>query len=261
MHNLAFDLETEGLAIPEQYTRAGAASTDLHLLGAFRLSYRGVPVQLGARTQRFLALLAIQGRPTSRMAVAETLWPDVPARIAMGNLRTALHRLARRCPGVVVTVAGEIHLHQSVRVDYQVAARTAAPLFDRSRYATIEQLSAALRVDLANDLLSEWHDEEWLRPCQERWKQHRLHALEVLADRLTVAGWHGAAVDRALVAVQADPLRESANEVLIRAYLAEGNHVKADNQFVDYQHMLHTELGVRPSPRLGQLLEQSRSKS
>jgi DNA-binding SARP family transcriptional activator len=54
--------------------------------------------------------------------------------------------------------------------------------------------------------------------------------------------------------VRAEPLRESAQAALIRAFLSEGNPSEAVRQFESYRRLLATELGLRPSARIRSLL-------
>ena len=59
-----------------------------------------------------------------------------------------------------------------------------------------------------------------------------------------------------MVAVTAEPLRESAQRVLIQAHLAEGNWVEGRRTFEAYRDVLDRELGVQPDPELAALLRQ-----
>lgn len=84
----------------------------------------------------------------------------------------------------------------------------------------------------------------------EAWRQFRLHALEALSARLSGEDCHARAVSAALTAVAADPLRESARSVLIRAHLAESNRSEALREFETYRQLLRRALGVEPTARL-----------
>ena len=66
------------------------------------------------------------------------------------------------------------------------------------------------------------------------------------------------ALQLALEAVRAEPLRETANATLMSVYLAEGNVSDAVHQYDVFREMLHKELGVEPSPRLAALLPRQR---
>ena len=88
---------------------------------------------------------------------------------------------------------------------------------------------------------------------RERLRHQRLHALESLAARLRRQGRHGAAVDAALAAVAAEPLRETAQRALVAAHLAEGNVIEAIRGYRRFAALLHDELGLRPSAQLDAL--------
>ena len=62
---------------------------------------------------------------------------------------------------------------------------------------------------------------------------------------MTGQGRGGEAIQAGLAAVAAEPLRESARRVLIRAYRAEGNVADAVRQFESFRTVLRDELGVR----------------
>jgi DNA-binding SARP family transcriptional activator len=89
---------------------------------------------------------------------------------------------------------------------------------------------------------------------RERFRQLRLYALESAAERLVAAGRLGQAIQAALMAVSEEPLRESAQRVLVRAHLARGNRGEAILQYRRYRQALHDELQVAPSPLFEQLI-------
>jgi DNA-binding SARP family transcriptional activator len=111
----------------------------------------------------------------------------------------------------------------------------------------------ALQANLHEDLLPDW-DEEWLADHRYRYRQLRIAALESLSAQLAGAGQHGAAVQAALSAVQADTLRDSAHEALIRACLAQGNRHQAYHHYTAYRRVLRDELGLEPPRSVSQLL-------
>jgi DNA-binding SARP family transcriptional activator len=121
-------------------------------------------------------------------------------------------------------------------------------------------LSPAAIVILSGDLLPGWYD-DWVLVEAEDWRQLRLHALEMLAGRLTAVGCWGQAADAARAAVRAEPLRESAHAALIGVHLAEGNQSEAVRQFTLYRELLHAELGLEPTPRLRCLVQDLQSQS
>jgi DNA-binding SARP family transcriptional activator len=76
------------------------------------------------------------------------------------------------------------------------------------------------------ELLPGWYD-DWVLLERERTRQRLLHALEALSREHRAAGRCAEAVEAALVAVNAEPLRESAHRELLESHLAEGNWVEA----------------------------------
>lgn len=106
---------------------------------------------------------------------------------------------------------------------------------------------------LTGDLLPDW-DEDWIIFERERLRQLRIHALESLCRKLSVAGHAGRAVDAGLAAVAAEPLRESAQRVLIAAHLHEGNVSEARRQYHHYRELVRDNLGIEPSEALRALV-------
>ncbi len=224
---------------------------ELHLLGGFRLLVGGELAQIGETGQRVLAAVACRGRQATRSQIAHVLWPDTTSERAHGNLRTALYRLNRRAPGVAHATSTYIQLAVGMRIDLEQSTRLANRILARGGDKAL--LNDALQANLRDDLLPDW-DEEWLADHQYRYRQLRITALESLSAHLASAGYHGAAVQAALVAVQADTLRDSAHEALIRASLAQGNRHEAYTHFTAYRRVLRDELGLEPPAALGRLL-------
>lgn len=178
-----------------------------------------------------------------------------PAAAALANLRALLWRLPPACQGFIVVSSHHLRLAADVAVDLHDAEAFARRLLDRSAPWDDADLGTAL-LELSRDLLPDWYDDDWVLVERERYHQLRLHALEALCDRLTAAGRYGEAVDAGLTAVRAEPLRESAHRVLIKAHIAEGNQGEASRQYESYRHLARDELGIEPSSRLRDLLPQ-----
>jgi DNA-binding SARP family transcriptional activator len=229
-------------------------ATELQLLGGFRLTVGGELVDVGRTGQRLLAVVAARGRQATRSQIAHALWPDTTSDRAHANLRTALYRLGRRAPGAVHATASYLQLSAGMQIDLEVTTRLAGRILAGEFGDAAEgRLADVLHANLYEDLLPDW-DDEWLTDHQYRHRQLRLTALEKLSVDLAAAGQHGAAVQAALAAVQADSLRDSAHESLIRACLAQGNRHEAYTHFTAYRRMLRDELGLDPPADLGRLL-------
>ena len=223
----------------------------LHVFGGPHLTYGGERREIPDGSKRLLVFVAIQRRPVDRRHLAGMLWPECGDARAAGNLRSALWRL--RCAELDVLDTGKraISVDPGVVVDVHEVFGWAMRL--GSDTARPEDLRVPDTWVDALDLLPGWYD-DWILAERERMRQVVLHALEALSLRLVAAGRLSEAVDAALLAVSAEPLRESAQCRLVEAHLAEGNLVEARRSYELYQNILGRELGVVPSERIGRLV-------
>jgi DNA-binding SARP family transcriptional activator len=143
-----------------------------------------------------------------------------------------------------------LYLDPEVSVDISQLSRWATRIIDGS--ADGSDIGPLELNPEALDMLPGW-DEEWVVPERERLRQRLLHGLESLVRQLISRGLFADAIEVAITAVGVEPLRESAQRVLIEAYLAEANVVEARRAYVAYQTMLAEELGVLPSIELSEL--------
>jgi DNA-binding SARP family transcriptional activator len=227
----------------------GDRAIELSLLGGFELKSNGRTVSVTQAAERLLAFLAIRARPMLRLYVAGTLWAESTEQHAIGNLRSALWRLGQSGHRLIEADADHLRLASFVHVDLYDVTERARKLLNGG--AAQEGDFRAIRP--AAELLPDHYD-EWVLIERERYRQLRMHALEILCVQLTAAGRHGEAVEAGLAAVSGEPLRESAHRVLIRAHLAEGNRCEAIRQFDRYRSVLQRELGLEPSPEIAALV-------
>ncbi|MEV4319020.1 BTAD domain-containing putative transcriptional regulator [Actinocrispum sp. NPDC049592] len=225
----------------------------LRLLKGFALTVGQRRVPISASAQRLLAFLALQDRPRTRSYVAGTLWPENTVSRASANLRSSLWRAMRAGHDVIEASAQEMSIAKHITVDIHDATTRAYRLLDTT-YSCDDILTADTRADLSADLLPDWSESEWVLIEQEQYHQLRLHALEAMSERLIEAGRHGEAVAAGLAVVRAEPLRESAHRVLVKAHLAAGNRGAALRQYEQCRRILRAELGLEPSQALKDLL-------
>jgi DNA-binding SARP family transcriptional activator len=226
------------------------SSPVVRVLGGLSLvsGERRLAVPPGSR--RLLAYLALRPVGVDRRCAAGVLWPTVDDGRAAGNLRSALWRLQSVDCRLVQAAQSGLALHDDVEVDLarleEWAGRVLAGTPDETDLAVDPGPIAEL------ELLPGWYD-DWVLGERDRLRQRLLHALEVMSGRLA-ADRPGEAVSAALVAVAAEPLRESAQRALIEAHIAHGNWGEAAHQFAAYRRLLADELGVEPHPALTGLL-------
>ncbi len=238
--------------MPADGTTRPTTHSTLQLLGGFHLLVDGKRVHLPRAEQRLLACLALADRPTARSRLAGRLWPDAAEPRAMARLRTAIWRL--RQPGRLLLNGSpdEVGLEATVVVDVQDLTELARRFLDAPLEATDDRLA---ELTDAGELLPEW-DDDWVTPHRERFRQIRLHALELIGVRLAEEGRYGRAVEVSLAVVADDPLRESAQRVLIRICLAEGNVHEAVARYRAYREIMREELGLEPSAQMEALIDE-----
>ncbi|MBV8934062.1 MAG: transcriptional regulator [Kutzneria sp.] len=195
-------------------------------------------------SKRLLVFVALHRTRLERRYVAGTLWPDADDARAAGNLRSTLWRLRGAGIDVIAADKWSLALLDDVVVDTELANDWATRLINGT--AGAGDLTIPPYWLDALDLLPGWYD-DWTYGERERLRQRTLHALEALSRQLADAGRHAEAVDAAMAAVRAEPLRESAQRVLVEAHLAEGNLVEARRGYQAYRELLNRELGVAPT--------------
>jgi len=236
------------MAVSEQCVR-------VHLLDDFGLIIDGTRlVQLPATARRLLTLLALREEGViDRLSAEVLLWPDVCQARSSANLRSAIWRI-RQASDDRAVVAGRTRLQlcEGVTVDLQVATAQARKAC-RDTERRIEQTSRDVGA-FSLELLPRWYD-DWLVPYRERWNQARVRALESMARNLIRSQDFFSAQEAALLAVEIEPYRDSAQRVLIEAHIAEGNFAAALQQYQRFRAMLQRELGVPPSAQLSRLVQ------
>lgn len=222
----------------------------VRLLDRFYLECDDGPLVLPAALERLVAFLALRG-PSRRCVVAGTLWPAVPEDHALASLRTSIWRMNRLAPGLLTATDGSVAVTDEASVDSRDQEEFATGLLRGQ--VDDDGVVDGLSVLWGGDLLPGWYD-DWVIFERERLQQLRLHALERAAAVLLRRRKVDLALQTALEAVRAEPLRETSNAVLISVYLAEGNVVDALRQYDAFRSLLGMELGMAPSPRLAGLL-------
>jgi DNA-binding SARP family transcriptional activator len=224
---------------------------ELRLLGGFGLRAGGAEVPVTPAVQKILALLGVHDRPLSRPYLAAVLWPATTRERSLASLRSAL----RGCPDALLRRSrAELGLADHVSVDYRLSMGAARRAL--AGPVALESVDPALRL-LTGDLLPEI-TEDWIEPFRQARHHLRLDALEAMAEYLLGTGNPDRAARAAAVAVTAEPLRESAHLLLMRALVAEGNRAQAIAHYDALARLLLAELGVEPSFPLSDALSPRR---
>jgi DNA-binding SARP family transcriptional activator len=157
-------------------------------------------------------------------------------------------------PGLVYVSGDALRLADGVRVDVREFTEWARLVLDPA--AAMDGMVAP-DVGMRGELLPGWYD-DWVLIARERLRLLRVHALEVLAGKLTDAGRYSEALQAAYAAVGTEPLRESAHRAVVQVHLAEGNMAEVVRAYWAFRTLVATELGVTPSPLMEQLVRPAR---
>lgn len=237
------------------------SAVEIDVLGRFAVRRDGrelSPGELGGGlVRRLLRILACRrGRAVARDALVEALWGDRAPRDPSANLNVLVNRARRALgdPGLIRTVPGGYLLDggEAVVVDLEVlerAAREARQLLERRRFPDALGLAQrALAAGADEPPTLEEGDAPWLRSVVDRAGRLRLELAEAGATAALAAGRPGEAADLAAAAVAAEPLREPAHLLLLRALAAEGDAPGALAAYERLRVTLAEELGIDPSP-------------
>ena len=239
---------------PSSAGRDDPRDQQILLLGAFQFVDGSSVLVLPGGSERLLAFLALRDRTVTRDATAGALWPNATEAHAHAALRSALSRLGTITRRAVHVTPVNLAIEPGVRVDFHEAKAVATQLLLSGGAPAAANTVATTISLLSSELLPDWYD-DWAILDAENWRQLRLHALEALAQHLADDGHFAPAIQAALTAMEAEPLRETATTTLIHIHLAEGNPSEALIAYDRYQTLLQEELGLDPSPFLRELAD------
>lgn len=222
-------------------------SLQLEILDRFRLRAGTSEIEVPPRSAMLLAYLAIRVRPVRRSVIADALWPSLSERRALASLRSAIYRVHAPAP-IILSTGESLELAPGLSVDLREAVALARDLASAPTLPTgVGQIVGLL----GRELLPDW-EQDWIEPEREHFRQLRLRALDALSTRLSRMGRHSEAVEVAQTALAVEPLSETAERALIRAFVVEGNEALAFRAYEAFRRRLWHDLGLRPSADLDQ---------
>jgi DNA-binding SARP family transcriptional activator len=238
--------------VDELMAQLPAATSVLRLVnGPFVTSANGLRLEVPEGSKRLLVFVALHPGQVERRFAAGALWPVGDDNRASGNLRSALWRLNRASIDLIAADKRHLRMRPGVAVDVHLVCEWAVRLIT-GKHARTDLLVLRTVIE-ALDLLPGWYD-EWVLLERERLRQQLLHGLEALSTHLAAVGRCAEAIDAAILAVNAEPLRESAQRVLLQAHLAEGNRAEGRRGLESYRTLLRQELGIDLDPELTTIL-------
>jgi DNA-binding SARP family transcriptional activator len=236
-------------ALPDGRPDAPVA-TALHLLDGPCVLVGGRRRELPDGAGRLVVFVALRGRIDRRTA-AGVLWPECGDARAAGNLRSALWRMRGSGIDLVDGDKTALWLRCGTTVDVHLVSEWAGRLI--GGVAGAGDLDPDLCRPEACDLLPGWFD-DWVIFERERLRQRVLHGIEALGRLLVRAGRADEAVVAARCAAAVDPLRESAQRVLVEAQVAAGDVPGALASYSAYRAAALRAWGAPPSAALAALV-------
>lgn len=230
----------------------GGLTARLRLMGFFRGGIGRTSLPFAGAAQRVLAYLAVH-QAASRSAVAGSLWPEASQARALADLRTVLWRMQRVSREFVSADGEALYLNETVAVDAHVVEAWTAAAISPAAISVTERVQPPQGAGL--ELLPGWSD-PWLDAPRTRLWMLQMQAYECVAARLLAAGRVPEALPFALHVLQADPLRESAQQLMMEVHIRQGNVGEALRQYERYRSLLWAELGIAPGLRVTALIGQ-----
>lgn len=219
------------------------------LLGPVRVERAGEIVR-GFESRRALALLcylAAQGRPQTRVHLADLFWPDKSEARGRGNLSRVLNNLNALLPGCVVADRETVTFNAAACwLDVTAFVTLTQPPADR---AALAKAVALYRDDfMAGMYLDDCPEfETWLVVERERWRQKAASILHTLIAHTTQRGEIEAGLQHTERLLALDPWREEAHRHKMLLLALAGQRSAALKQYEQCRRMLVEELGVAPT--------------
>jgi len=235
----------------------------IYLTGRLALEWNGTLFDQGAFAGRqgalvFARLLMPRGSAVGRDELAALLWDealpnswDTALNAVISKLRVLLARVGLDKSRVLPSALGcyQLNLPTEAWLDVDAAfdsLHAAEGLLKRNRFQDAwAAAQVAYHIYKRPFLPAETGD--WV--AQQRLQFSTLHvrACECLADTYIRNGEPAIAVDLARQATLAQPYRETAYQILMRAHNAAGNRAEALRAFEECRRVISDHLGVAPS--------------
>ncbi|MEV4163431.1 BTAD domain-containing putative transcriptional regulator [Nonomuraea dietziae] len=233
----------------------------VEVLGPLRLLVDGAPVEVsGPKRRAVLALLALaEGRVVTVDRLVDALWPsEVPesGRQALhnhvsrlrGHLGPAAARLETRHDGYLLALErDELDVAQARAL--LATARTTAQRDPAGALSLLQEAHGLWRGPVLADL----SDVVPIATAVEEYAQLRREVTDALVDSAVAAGQADGILGLAAASSAADPLREPAVLLLMRALAATGQAPEALRIGREYRRRLVEETGLDPSAALDAL--------
>jgi len=227
----------------------------IHTLGRFEIIRDDQPLYFSGKEQKkplelLKALIAFGGRDIPRERLTDTLWPEADGDLALKSLEMAISRLRKLLGRDDIILCQNRHFSINSLLCW-VDSLALEQLFAAMRNATVEQVPALGTKVLglykgsflpADTVLS------WVVACRETLKNRLLRILLTMGHHHEFSEAWETAADCYTRGIEIDPLAEELYRRLMICQRQLGNHADLVRTFQRCRSLLHSELGIDPSP-------------
>jgi len=214
---------------------------------------------VGRQGRSAFAYLALaRNRPVSRSELAEALWSDAPPPAHEAALSAIVSKLRATLTtvgfdsSVLGSLSGcyELRLPSATWIDIEAAADAIheAEFTLRSGNPAAAYGPSAVAHHIARRPFLAGDDGRWASGRRDKLRAILLRALECRARVYLWNGEDALAVEAAREAIELEPFRETAHQLLMRAHGAAGNTAEALHAYERCRRLIAEELGADPSP-------------
>jgi DNA-binding SARP family transcriptional activator len=206
----------------------------------------------------FAYLVLARNRPVSRSELAEAIWSEAPPPAHEAALSAIISKLrgALAGAGFDTTVLGslsgcyELRLPSATWIDVEAAADAIhdAEFALRSGNPAAAYGPSAVAHHIARRPFLAGDESRWASGRRDKLRAILLRALECRARVYLWNGEHSLAVEAAREAIELEPFRETAHQLLMQAHGASGNTAEALHAYERCRRLIADEHGADPSP-------------
>jgi DNA-binding SARP family transcriptional activator len=233
------------------------------LLGGFGVTRGGRAIEVPpGQGRQLVKLVAVSGGRLSADAAMEELWPEADPELSANRLRTVLNRLRDAAGEIVIREDRQLCLGPDVHTDVQAFTENARRGLALAAAQSREAVSAA-RAALARyrgDLLPEDQYEPWAEMPREQLRRQALALLDLCASAAASSGDVDEAVRCLERGIELAPDEEERYVTAARHLLTQGRRGAA-RSMVHRARAVIDDLGVRPSPAMVELEQQTRRRA
>ncbi len=231
---------------------------ELRVLGSIEVVRAEQTIAIGGPKPRLvLAMLAARrGSVVSTERLCEELWPDDGPVDPPGVLQSIVSRLRRTLRPEAEIVGRRPGYVLELAEDCLDASRFESLCAHAARAGDPRVAIVSLREALGcwrGDAFEEFADLDWARGEAVRLDELRANANEDLLEARLASGEHAALVGELESLVAEHPLRERAWQLLIVALYRGGRTAEALRRASALRHLLREEVGLTPSSAFGEL--------